>query len=190
MTKKNQRQYHSRRQYAPSRMPWIIVGILCGFFIAALMYLYQKGTFTSTNFNYNLVRSDTKKSHEPQFDFYNILPDMKLADKEDDEEEPPIKQVTPKPIPTKEANKPQNIYFIQVASFPQNKDADHLKAELILNGYNVQVKKFDKQNKTWFRVMIGPYSNLVDAKNTQTKLKNEKRDTFLVTLSPDNPITG
>lgn len=180
------RKTHNRRQsrpqaYSVSRTPWIITGFLCALIIGGLAYLYQKGLFNDRQYLQKFAQHENKKSRQPQFDFYNILPEMKLAERE---KAPTLNPTPPpKPVVPEQKNKQRFTYLVQVASFPQFKDADHLKAELILTGFNVQIKPFEKDKKTWYRVMLGPYNNQADAKNTQQKLQLQKIKSFLITIN-------
>lgn len=66
-------------------------------------------------------------------------------------------------------------YLVQVASFKYRKDAEHLKGNLILKGYDVQVVPVSQARGNWFRVVIGPYANRTMAQQAQgTLAKNER----------------
>lgn len=105
-------------------------------------------------------KATPKKTHanpSPHYDFYTLLPE------------------TPTNSPTKE--EPKGIpavkyYFLQVASFATYSEADKLRANLILNGWNVKIEKIDVKNKIWYRVIVGPYPTKTTALKTHTKLKS------------------
>ena len=182
MAKKNQkrRTRTSAKSKPQNNFAWLLVGLLCGALLAGLFYLYQKGTFTAPD----QTRQASASNHvsEPQFDFYSILPNMNLSENRVTSPEAKKPQTQPiKPTPAPEATQNNKQYFIQVASFIYQQDASRMKAELILDGYTVQVKKFEKEGATWYRVMVGPFTNITDAKATQRKLRHANIDNLLVT---------
>lgn len=61
-------------------------------------------------------------------------------------------------------------FRVQVASFRSLDDANHLKAELILEGFDVLITKVNKDAQDWHRVNIGPFSSLQAAQQAQASL--------------------
>lgn len=49
--------------------------------------------------------------------------------------------------------------MLQVASYGQQVDAERLKAKLALSGMRASIQRVSIENKTYFRVRIGPYSD-------------------------------
>ena len=125
-----------------------------------------------------------------KFDFYHILP------KTNENEQTPTpdqeKQLTA-PVENKSAvrkaatqitKKPEQektIYFLQAASLKNTKEADKLKAQLILAGFDVSVNTVKKNHFTWHRVVVGPYSSKAQALKIKNKLKKSHVDSILVT---------
>lgn len=70
-------------------------------------------------------------------------------------------------------------YILQVASLHNKNDANHLKAELTLTGFNVHVTEIKTENTTWYRVTIGPYHSLEAAKNDVARLSENKIHAFI-----------
>lgn len=68
-------------------------------------------------------------------------------------------------------------YSLQAASFKRMVDADQLRAELILLGLDVSVKKTrGESGTTWYRVIVGPFpSRSLMAKARSTLLDNGYR---------------
>lgn len=64
-------------------------------------------------------------------------------------------------------------YIVQLGVFKNYNDADQLKAQLVLQGYEVVIKSFKKQN-TLYRVYMGPYPNLAAAKKQQHLLEQNQ----------------
>ncbi len=70
-------------------------------------------------------------------------------------------------------------FQLQVGSFQNYHDADKLKAELLLDGFNCYIERFRKENITWYRVQVGPYQSLNQAKKTQLALEKDRRECFI-----------
>lgn len=71
-------------------------------------------------------------------------------------------------------------YLVQVASFKARQDAEHMKGMLILKGFNVNVVPVQARG-SWFRVVVGPYSNRALAQKAQETLARNERLRGMVT---------
>ncbi|MFC6339113.1 SPOR domain-containing protein [Pseudomonas sp. CCM 7891] len=68
--------------------------------------------------------------------------------------------ITPPPAPpvaTQAA--PVTKFFLQAGSFPKQADADRVRAQIILLGQSVTVESGTVKEATWYRVLVGPFSN-------------------------------
>lgn len=149
---------------------WLIVGLALG---AALMYgvqayLYRDGKpFPGLAGLFQPDRRPAEKKDDkqlveanrlpkPKLDFYTILPGETVL--------PDIK------ADKKKAEAPEKgvSYILQAAAFTAPEDADRLKAKLVLNGLEPHIEKITVGDKgTYYRVRLGPYSNVdsLDAAN-------------------------
>ena len=50
-------------------------------------------------------------------------------------------------------------FFLQAGSFRKQADADKVRAQIILLGQAVQVESGMVRDETWYRVLVGPFSN-------------------------------
>lgn len=157
-----------------TRLPWLVTGITCGLGIALLIYFYPYDLDLTPKPNKIKKVVEVK---EPQFDFYNLLPNMEVGVKNDSPETAPSKTVV--------ADKPAVVtnYMVQVASYHHYNEADQLKAKLILDGYNPSIKKFEKNDKVWYRVYVGPCAGHDQARQIQVELKQQGLDTLLIKVS-------
>lgn len=80
-----------------------------------------------------------------------------------------------KSIGTKNPNLIKSTYNIQVAAFRARRDADQLKASLLLKGIDSSIQAINAQNVTWFRVTIGPFATREQAEKMQMMLSNRER---------------
>lgn len=61
-------------------------------------------------------------------------------------------------------------YIVQIAAFKHFEDADRLKAQLNLAGYEAKVKSVPVNGTTWHRVWLGPYGTVQAAEKIQKDL--------------------
>ncbi len=141
---------------------WLFSGVAIGLFIAFLIYLSslkfsgqssdaaaQKGEPELTRHiqeQAERMREGQETLKKPTFEFYEKLPEMTVDSPR------PVKKTSIQTTTTKS-------YLLQAGSFPSFKDADSLKAQLIMQGLDVQIQTVkDQQGKSWHRVQVGPYS--------------------------------
>lgn len=118
---------------------------------------------------------------EKRFQFYDILPgksdavpDGKKAEAKKDEKKDEAKKDEPK----KEESK-QPI-FLQAGSFTKPNDADNLKANLALMGVEASVQQVMVQDKTFYRVRLGPYNRIEEVNKVRSELAKAGIDASLV----------
>ncbi len=162
------RDYKHRAQKKPSRKPlpawlWLFTGLLLGGFVVGLVWLKGQSMDAGGEWVGSKpdrppqgkaeppTRVEVPPPPKPRFDFYNMLPKMEVVvpDEELDREAP----AAPGGIPAAPAT-----YVLQVGSFRRTEDADRLKAQLALLGFETRVEraKISAQD-TRYRVRSGPY---------------------------------
>lgn len=133
---------------------------------------------------------------KPKYDFYTLLPESEVIVPPDalppaePPKPPPQKPVTPEeaaridaaraqaalmgetpPPPPVVAKAPVTTqFFLQAGSFRKREDADKVRAQILLLGQNVQVESGKVREETWFRVLVGPYSNREQLATAQKQL--------------------
>lgn len=115
---------------------------------------------------------------KPRFDFYRILPGQEepVTDKQLKDA---AKQPTPGVPGAAEASK--DIYFIQAGAFQNPADADNRKAQLALLGLEASVEPTTVPEKgTWYRVRLGPFSQLEEINRVRSQLAQNGIDGSLV----------
>lgn len=130
--------------------------------------------------NKTLIAQNPKRKEPPSFEFYNILSGEQTTANdpiEQHKKKPTIPIETAKPVISKKVN---SVYMLQVASFRKSSDAERLKAKLLLQGYDVNVVTFSKQQKRWHRVKVGPYTSLSKAEVAKNRLRKEHLDGFII----------
>lgn len=123
---------------------------------------------------------------KPKYDFYTLLPESEVIvppeavpEKTPPVPAQPVTPVTPAeaakidtaraqaallgqtPPPAPPVIKPAATtqYFLQAGSFRKQADADKVRAQIILLGQSVKVESGTVKEETWYRVLVGPFSN-------------------------------
>ena len=132
---------------------------------------------------------------KPKFEFYTLLPEMEVVVPDEDLAAPgpaPAESSGTAQVPTSAAvedDAPGDTdpalksghYILQVASFKSMKDADGLKAQLTLLGFQpvVQTVAINSDEK-WHRVRIGPYADRDSLEAARVRLRADGHDNPLV----------
>lgn len=161
---------------------WLLTGIVSGLFIAFLVYLANLQFDPVQQENFEQEANDLSKQikeqadrmregkqvlKKPTFEFYQRLPEIKL--------ETPIRDIPDKQSPDTKS------YILQVGSFRSYQDADALKAQLIMQGLDVQVNSVqDSAGKDWHRVQVGPYQSRHRLNRAQDVLANNNIPSILM----------
>jgi len=108
---------------------------------------------------------------EKRFQFYDILPGKAdavpdKAPKPDAKKEEPKKEEK-KEEPSKESKTP---LFLQAGSFSTAQDADNQKAKLAFMGLEAVVQQVMIQDKTFYRVRVGPYTKIDELNKVRAEL--------------------
>lgn len=126
---------------------------------------------------------------KPKYDFYTLLPESEVIVPPEavPEKTPPpvspaevakadaaraeaaLKGETPPPLPTA-VKAATTQYFLQAGSFRKQEDADKVKAQIVILGQDVQVESGMVRDETWYRVLVGPFSNREQLTGAQKKL--------------------
>lgn len=140
---------------------WLFIGTALGAFIMFLVHLSDSQEPNQ--------KSPTNKTSKPsdntdiQFDFYEILKNAKV-DVGNTKQKPTEINIT------NTQNDEHTEYLLQVASFKSMKDAEQLRAELILLNLPAMTEVANIRNgEKWHRVIVGPYishSKLASARTT------------------------
>ncbi len=108
-------------------------------------------------------KAGEQKPKSPQFDFYTILPKKEVVLPEHE-----IKTRTRE----EQVGKNKNAsYVIQAGSSKDYKDADRLKAKLALMGIESKIQKAKVESVIWYRVKIGPYSQMGSVNTIMDRLQ-------------------
>ena len=106
---------------------------------------------------------------EKRFQFYDILPGK--SDGVPDKEARPVAKEEPKKEEKKDDPKESKTpLFLQAGSFSTAQDADNQKAKLAFMGLEAVVQQVMVQDKTYFRVRVGPYTKIDELNKVRADL--------------------
>ncbi len=156
----------------------LVIGLISGAVLAALYFGAQRGDNDSqlgsglkTLFEKRERPTESPTTRSPaagvqntaptaKFDFYTVLPGMERIILDDTDDTSP-----------EQFRKPAS-YMLQAASFGNYEDADRLKAQLALSGFEAKIQKVAIAGKgVYYRVRLGPYTNKRHMKNDKQRLQ-------------------
>ena len=161
---------------------YIIMVFFIGYFTANFFSFSEVWQWISTKkiLSSQLASAEPRKAEKPipkpKFEFYTLLTeDNKTAPHPT--KAPRLAKNKDGLATVKEAKGKKALpstqdqqFFVQAASFRHQKDADRLKAKLALNGFEVRLLKVQSNGVYWYRVMLGPFDNQINAEKAQTKM--------------------
>ena len=121
---------------------------------------------------------------EKRFQFYDILPGK--SDAVPDKAPKPVASEEPKKEePKKEERKEEpkeskTPLFLQAGSFSTPQDADNQKAKLAFMGVEAVVQQVMVQDKTYYRVRVGPYTKIDELNKIRAELARNGVEAQLV----------
>ncbi|MEQ1558934.1 MAG: SPOR domain-containing protein [Methyloglobulus sp.] len=102
-------------------------------------------------------QTEEQKPQPPQFDFYTILPKKEVV--------VPDYEIKTRTREEQVGKNKLTSYIMQAGSFKTFDEADQLRVKLALMGIESKIQKAKVENMIWYRVKIGPYSQM-DSVNT------------------------
>lgn len=196
----HRRRPRSESAPVPSHCPpgwtWLLAGILIGMFISFLFYLREitppqplvdppptpltgggapflsEPPFKPQEGERASVVQDSSSSSvaTKKFEFFDTLPNMEVKVPEDSSAH--LTDNLPVTVPGK--------YILQVGSFRDKQQADGLVSHLSTFGIQAQVKQVVDNNDEWYRVHIGPFTDLDELNQTRSKLSENGIPTILL----------
>ena len=164
----------------------MFIGLVLGVCIAAgVVWYINKAPLP---FNQNVQNGDTRPasattSQEPKalpgkpgdpamekrFQFYDILPGKADAVPEKAATTTPADKPESK-SEAKAGKESRSPLFLQAGSFSNAEDADNQKVKLAFMGIESTVQQVMIEDRTWYRVRIGPYFQLEELNKTRASL--------------------
>jgi cell division protein FtsN len=106
------------------------------------------------------------------YDFYDMLPKFEVVVPEKDKNvHHDIKSV---PVTRR------GTYVLQAGSYKNDADAERSRAKLALQGIESKVQRVSVDQDTWYRIRVGPVSNLDDLNRLRSILHKAEVDVLLI----------
>jgi cell division protein FtsN len=106
-------------------------------------------------------------------DLNNDSDDSAKSDHSNDKTQPQTLNTKSKDVPASKPDKSKALgYTLQAGVFSQYSDADNLKAQLDLLGFEAKVSTYTKNGKTLTKIWLGPFRSSEEAKSVQDQLKD------------------
>lgn len=164
---------HPHAQSGSPRWVWFTTGFFSGGFLAFLAALwFLVPTEHPAIESAKPVAEPEQKTEEMQWDFFEIFPKSVVPIVEEYTE-------TGEKVSTE-----KSTWILQAGSFKSAKDADELRASLILMGLDVSISDVKVSGKTWHRVIVGPFETPLDRNRAQDKLAQAQIEAMAVRISP------
>ncbi len=160
--KRPTRRYRSksRPQARRGSKKWLLAGI-CIVILGIIIYSMQKHSpqIPASVAQKKQPLPPSTQQH-PEFDFYTVLPKMQV---EVTRVKPPeIKAAPPKAV---------ERFVLQIAAFKSFTEADRMRAQLIMLGFNPSIQKYIVEDQVWHRIYVGPYASREIALQQQQELQ-------------------
>jgi cell division protein FtsN len=166
-------------------------GLLVGLLVALIVYMKEHQTGLASLQQPELIiqnknkprpvpteilaqDENRKKVPQPQYDFYQILPNMEVNVSEWEAKD----QKTTEPLPDT-----SGVYILQVGSFEQYEAADEAKAHLALLGIKADIQRVVINGReVRYRVRVGPYKDQARLEEARKLLLSNNLDFVLLKL--------
>lgn len=163
----NRRASSAKNKPAPAWL-WFVMGAIFGAFAMTLVFtLYKPKPVQEPVADAAKPPENESKTPKPRFDFYKLL--------QESEQIVPATETIGDAEKTAE-NPATNIeYILQVGSFPNQSEADKLRAQLILLNLAAHIESVEiHKGEIWHRVVVGPFDSQEKLAATRSTLVNNQ----------------
>ena len=163
----NRRTSGSQNNNAPAWL-WFIIGAITGAFAMALVFTWnnQKAKQQAPVETPKPAATDSKVP-KPRFDFYKLLQESEVI--------VPATETTGEGEKKPEAPASNIEYILQVGSFPNQTEADKLRAQLILLNLDAHIESVEiHKGEIWHRVVVGPFDSQEKLASARSSLVNNQ----------------
>ena len=108
------------------------------------------------------------------YDFYSMLPNFEVVVPEKERD-------VKRDLPTVKIEKP-GAYVLQAGSYHNEGDADRVARQLTLQGVDAKVQRVALDSDVWFRVRVGPISDLGQLNKVRRQLQSADVDALVIRI--------
>jgi cell division protein FtsN len=163
----NRRASAPKGKQAPAWL-WFTIGAICGAFGMALAFtLHNPKAPTDVSAQEQTPAANESKTPKPRFDFYKLL--------QESEQIVPATETIGDTEKTPEHPASNIEYILQVGSFPNQAEADKLRAQLILLNLDAHIESVEiHKGEIWHRVVVGPFDSQEKLASARSSLVNNQ----------------
>jgi cell division protein FtsN len=115
---------------------------------------------------------DPDGQSDERYDFYKMLPHFEVVVPEKERD-------VKRDVPTATIERP-GVYVLQAGSYHDETEADRVAKQLSLQGIDAKVQRVAVDTDVWYRVRIGPISQLTDLNRLRKKLYDADIDAIVI----------
>ncbi len=185
MSPRNARDYKSARRRDGGSAPWqyFASGLAAGCIAGAVLWAFthqaarapaapdvpkpEVHKAPTTN-----VQGDGAGSGPKSYDFYSMLPNFEVVVPEKEHD-------VKRDLPTANIEKPGS-YVLQAGSYRNEGDAARVTRQLTLQGIDAKVQRVALDADVWFRVRVGPISDLAQLNKVRHQLQRADVDALVI----------
>jgi cell division protein FtsN len=177
------RDYKSARPRGSSAARWqdFAMGLVAGGVVGAMTWAFtHQGQHTPVPLD-----APKPEAHKPpppdtpaagsgpqHYDFYSMLPNFEVVVPEKERD-------VKRDLPTAKIEKP-GAYVLQAGSYHNEADADRVARQLTLQGVDAKVQRVALDTDVWFRVRVGPISDLAQLNKVRHQLQSADVDALVI----------
>jgi cell division protein FtsN len=182
VTRQGARDYKSARARGGARWQDFAMGLVAGAVIGAMTWAFShQGQRTPV-----ALDAPKPEAHKPppdspaegtgsgpqHYDFYSMLPNFEVVVPEKERD-------VKRDLPTAKIEKP-GAYVLQAGSYRGESDADRVARQLTLQGIDAKVQRVEVDADVWFRVRVGPISDLDQLNKVRRQLQAADVDALVI----------
>lgn len=169
---RNKNQRRNNQRPAVSGWIWFLAGAMLGTTVTLLVKLSDVEPGDSPVAKNSRENHDNNQTPEPRFDFYTLLRETEVLVPENEE---------PRVTTSNNSRQPDSVFLLQVGSFKNARDADSLRARLLLLNLEATIEEVSpRPGETWHRVLAGPFASNSELASARTKLASNRIDSLIL----------
>lgn len=175
----------ARHSFDPRRWREFGYGVLIGAALTGIAFVYAGGRAHKGTELADAPRPDPHHAApadadpagasqtSEKYDFYEMLPNFEVVVPEKDKE---VKRDQPAGAPTERPG----VYVLQAGSYRSGSEADRVQRQLALQGVDAKVQRVAVDADVWYRVRIGPITNLEELNKVRKQLQAAEVDALVI----------
>ncbi len=185
MTRHGARDYKSARRRGSGAARWqdFATGVVVGLVVGAMGWAFtHQGQHVPVALDAPKPEAHKPPPLDPEgagsgsgpqhYDFYSMLPNFEVVVPEKERD-------VKRDLPTAKIEKP-GAYVLQAGSYRNEGDADRVARQLTLQGINARVQRVALDTDVWFRVRVGPISDLEQLNKVRHQLQAADVDALVI----------